>query len=69
VSYNGIPYEFLASFVGIDPKWAVKEVRRTTEAALDLWPVMARDLLDDRRADALVERLNQLPLVTESRAQ
>jgi serine/threonine-protein kinase HipA len=62
-------FERLASFLGIDPKWAVKEVRRTTEAALDLWPVMVRDLLDDRRADALVKRLNELPLVTEIRAQ
>lgn len=62
-------FERLASFLGIDPKWAVKEVRRTTEAALDLWPVMVRDLLDDPRADALIKRLNELPLVTEIRAQ
>jgi hypothetical protein len=30
---------------------------------------MVRDLLDDPRADALVKRLNELPLVTEIRAQ
>ena len=58
-------FERLASFLRLDPKWAVKEVRRTTEAALDLWPAILSDLLDDRRAGALVKRLNQLPLVTE----
>ena len=58
-------FERLASYLGVDPKWALKEVRRTIEAALDLWPAMLPDLLEDRRADALVERLNQLPLVTE----
>jgi serine/threonine-protein kinase HipA len=62
-------FERLASFLGVDPKWAVKEVRRTTEAALDLWPTMLPELLDDHRADALVKRLNQLPLVTEIREQ
>ncbi len=62
-------FERLASFLGVDPKWAVKEVRRTTEAALDLWPAMLPDLLDDRRADALVKRLNQLPLVMAIRGQ
>ena len=64
-SVNLHRFERLASFLGIDPKWAVKEVRRTTEAALDLWPTMLPDLLDDRRADALAKRLDQLPLVTE----
>ena len=58
-------FERLASFLGVDPKWTLKEVRRTTEAALDLWPAMLPDLLEERRADALVKRLNQLPLVTE----
>lgn len=59
----------LASSLGIDPKWAVKEVRRTTAAALDLWPTMLPDLLDGRRADAIVKSLNELPLVAEIRAQ
>jgi serine/threonine-protein kinase HipA len=68
-SVNLYRFERLASFLGIDPKWTVKEVRRTTEAALDLWPTMLPDLLDGRRADALVERLNGLPLVTEIRGQ
>jgi serine/threonine-protein kinase HipA len=58
-------FERLGSFLGLDPKWVVKEVRRTTEAALDLWPTMIPDLLEDRRADALVKRLDRLPLVTE----
>jgi serine/threonine-protein kinase HipA len=68
-SVNLSRFERLASFLGIDPKWAVKEVRRTTEAALDLWPTMLPDLLDGRRADALMKRLNELPLVAEIRAQ
>lgn len=68
-SVNLRRFERLASFLGIDPRWVVKEVRRTTEAALDLWPTMLPNLLDDRRADALIKRLNQLPLVTEIRAQ
>ena len=66
-SVNLRRFERLASFLGVDPRWAVKEVRRTSETALDLWPTMLRDLLDDRRADALVKRLNDLPLVTEIR--
>ena len=68
-SVNLHRFERLASFLGIDPKWAVKEVRRTTEAALDLWPTMLPDLLDGRRAAALIKRLNELPLVAEIRAQ
>lgn len=67
-SVNLHRFERLASFLGIDPRWAVSEVRRTTEAALDLWPTMLPDLLGDRRAHALVKRLNELPLVTEIRA-
>lgn len=58
-------FERLASFVGVDPKWAMKEVRRTTEAALGLWPTMLPELLDGGRADVLLKRLNQLPLVSE----
>jgi serine/threonine-protein kinase HipA len=61
-------FERLGSFLGLDPKWVVKEVRKTIEAALDLWPTMLPDLLDDRRGEALAKRLNQLPLVTEIRA-
>jgi len=68
-SVNFHRFERLASFLGIDPKWAVKEVRRTTEAALNLWPTMLPDLLDGVRADALIKRLNELPLVAETRAQ
>ena len=68
-SVNLHRFERLASFFGVDPRWAVKEVRRTSEAALDLWPAMLPDLLDDRRAGALVKRLNQLPLVMEVRGQ
>jgi len=67
-SVNLRRFERLASFLGIDPKWALKEVRRTTEAALDLWPTMLPGLLDDRRARALAKRLNELTLVTELRA-
>lgn len=66
-SVNLHRFERLASFLGVDPRWAVKEVRRTSGAALDLWPAMLRDLLDERRAGALVKRLNRLPLVTEVR--
>ena len=68
-SINLHRFERLASFLGVDPKWAVKEVRRTAEAALDLWPTMLPDLLGERRADPLVKRLTQLPLVSEILAQ
>lgn len=64
-----IPANWQLSFLGLDPKWVVKEVRRTAEAALDLWPTMLPDLLDDRRAGALAERLKELPLVPEVRSQ
>ena len=66
-SVNLHRFERLASFLSVDPKWAVKVVRRTTEAALDLWPTMLPDLLDERSANVLVKRLNQLPLVAEIR--
>jgi len=68
-SVNLHRFERLASYLGIDPKWAVKEVCRTTEAALDLWPTILPDLLDDPRANALIKRLNELPLVAEIRAR
>ena len=62
-------FERLASYLGIDPRWAAKEVSRTIEAALDLWPTLLPDLLDDSSANALIKRLNKLPLVTEIRAR
>ena len=67
-SVNLYRFERLARFLAVDPRWAVKEVRRTVEAALDLWPNMLPDLLDDGRSDALIKRLDQLPLVAEIRA-
>lgn len=58
-------FERIASFLGVDPKWVLKEVRRTTEAALDLWPTMLPQLFEDAIAKVLLRRLNQLPLVVE----
>ncbi len=68
-SVNLHRFERIASFLGLDPKWAVAEVRRTIEAALDTWPAMLPTLLDKERARILTGRLGALPLVAEARGR
>lgn len=68
-SVNLHRFERIASFLGLDPKWAVAEVRKTIEAALDTWPAMLASLLDEKRARILTNRLDAMPLVAEARGR
>jgi serine/threonine-protein kinase HipA len=61
-------FERIAAYLGVDPKWAIKEVRQTIDRALDLWPRILTDLLDAREAAIMLRRLETLPLVAEARA-
>ena len=58
-------FERLASFLHIDPKWIVREVKTAIEQALDTWPTVAPELLGERWAAALLTRLDTLRLVQE----
>ncbi|WP_156029319.1 hypothetical protein [Sphingobium sp. DC-2] len=57
----------MASFLRVDPRWIVREVKATVERALDSWPAAAADLLGERWSAMLLARLNTLTLVQEVR--
>ncbi len=61
-------FERVASFLKVDPKWFLREVRTCVERALDLWPKAAPELLGERWAATLLARLDTLRLVEEVRA-
>lgn len=57
-----------AEYLKIRPDVAEAEIRRTVQAALDLWPELIRTLpLTDDRADCLLARLDTLKLVADVR--
>ena len=58
----------IARFLGLDPGWIERETKATVRRALDAWPEAAFELLDERQARALIERLETLTLVREARA-
>ncbi|MBB5712596.1 type II toxin-antitoxin system HipA family toxin [Sphingomonas xinjiangensis] len=58
-------FERVASFLRIDPKGIKREVTATIERALDLWPKAAPELLGERWAEQLIDRLQTLRLVRE----
>ncbi|WP_454888219.1 type II toxin-antitoxin system HipA family toxin [Sphingobium herbicidovorans] len=60
-------FERVASFLRVDPKWIVREVKTTVEHALDTWPVAAAELLGERWSATLLARLNTLTLVQDVR--
>ena len=60
-------FERVASFLRVDPRWIVREVKATVERALDSWPTAAADLLGERWSAMLLARLNTLTLVQEVR--
>ncbi|MCB4861168.1 MULTISPECIES: type II toxin-antitoxin system HipA family toxin [Sphingobium] len=60
-------FERVASFLRVDPKWVVREVKATVERALDTWPATAPELLGERWSGTLLARLNTLALVQEVR--
>ncbi len=59
-------FERVANFLGLDPKWIIREVVATIDRARDTWPTAAPDLLGEKWAAKLLERMNALPLVAEA---
>ena len=57
----------VASFLGLDPDWIEREVKTTVKTALEHWPAAALELLDAERAKRLIDRLDTLSLVAETR--
>jgi serine/threonine-protein kinase HipA len=67
-SVNLHRFERMASYLQLDPKGVLRDVRQTVEAALDLWPTKAPELLGEERGTQIIERLEGLQLVEEIRA-
>jgi serine/threonine-protein kinase HipA len=55
----------VAAFLKLDPDWIEREVRLVITRAVSHWPVTAASLLSPARSDALLARLENLPLVRE----
>ena len=60
-------FERVSSFLHVNPRWILREVRATVERALESWPVAAPDLFGEQRGTAILARLNMLKLVQEVR--
>lgn len=58
----------IAAYLRLDPKGVLREVRRTVEAALDLWPSAAIELLGETRGRQIIDRLEGLQLVKDIRS-
>jgi len=58
-------FERVAKYLGLDPRWIVREVKSTVAQAMDLWPAAVGDLFDEKRAAMLIDRLPTLQLVRE----
>ncbi len=58
----------IANYLQLDPKGVIREVRKTVETALDLWPSAAADLLGAKRGRQIIERLEGLQLVEDIRS-
>ncbi|MFA1676742.1 type II toxin-antitoxin system HipA family toxin [Rhizobium mongolense] len=58
-------FERVASFLRVDPKWIVDEVRSTVTRALELWPDRATEFAGEERAKLIMDRLSTLQLVRE----
>jgi serine/threonine-protein kinase HipA len=66
-SVNLHRFERVASFLRVDSKWVLREVRAIVERALDTWPRAVPELLGEKRSAALLARLETLTLVRETR--
>jgi serine/threonine-protein kinase HipA len=60
-------FERVASFLRVDPKWVLREVKTAIERAQDIWPAAAPALFGEQRAATLLDRLPKLKLVQEVR--
>ncbi|MDR2880280.1 MAG: HipA domain-containing protein, partial [Azoarcus sp.] len=58
-------FERIASFLHVDARWLLREVKAAVERALDLWPAAAPELLGEAWATKLLDRLSTLQLVRE----
>jgi serine/threonine-protein kinase HipA len=67
-SVNLHRFERVASFLQVDRKWVVREVKATIERALETWPAAAPNLLGEKWAATLLARLDRLKLVREVRS-
>jgi serine/threonine-protein kinase HipA len=56
----------VANFLRLDEEFVVGEVVATIHRALDSWPLLAPTLLDAERAQRLLDRFTNLPLVLEA---
>jgi serine/threonine-protein kinase HipA len=66
-SVNLHRFERVASFLRLDPKLILNEVRTCVAGALQTWPSIAPDLLGEEKAARLLNRLDTLRLVDEIR--
>jgi len=55
----------VAEFLDLDPDWIEREMKAIVRKAFDLWPSAAAQMLDERRAHMLIERLRTLALVKD----
>ncbi|KQY00467.1 phosphatidylinositol kinase [Rhizobium sp. Root73] len=58
----------IADFLELEPDWIEKEIKKSVRIALDNWPDMLRTLLPIKAAENLLYRMNQMPLVAESKS-
>jgi serine/threonine-protein kinase HipA len=54
------------SFLRVDPKGFLREVRTAVKKARALWPQAALELLGEQRADRLLKRMAELLLIKEA---
>ncbi|MDK4706073.1 type II toxin-antitoxin system HipA family toxin [Rhizobium sp. CNPSo 4062] len=66
-SVNLHRFERVASFLQLDPKLILHEIRTAVIRALETWPSVAPDLLGEQKAARLLERLDTLTLVHQIR--
>ncbi|MGX7873631.1 type II toxin-antitoxin system HipA family toxin [Mesorhizobium sp. ORM6] len=57
----------VADFLKLDPDWIERETKAVVKKALERWPRACFDLLEETRANQLVNRLDTLALVQETR--
>jgi serine/threonine-protein kinase HipA len=58
----------VAEFLRLDPDWIERQMKAVVRAALEQWPKVAFELLDEPRARQIARRLDTLTLVHEARA-
>ncbi|TPL95734.1 type II toxin-antitoxin system HipA family toxin [Mesorhizobium sp. B2-3-12] len=57
----------VAEFLKLDPDWIERDMKAVVKKALELWPRACFDLLEETRANQIVNRLDTLALVQETR--